>query len=145
MRPPSSLPSACIAASLMTRTGAPSAAAKSNPTQPVPRFHGSSITAPRSTGLGTPMVTASKVHPCGVRLHARDQLLRGEPIAGPELPLDGLTRHEQLDVRPADVHHENAQGMDRIAETTKVTMTHEGRWTKKCFVSSVSFVVGRGT
>ncbi len=59
MRPPSSLPSACIAASLMILTGTPSAAAQSKPTQPVPRFQGSSITLPRSTGLGMPMVMTS--------------------------------------------------------------------------------------
>ena len=59
MRPPSSLPSACMAASLMSLTGTPNAAEKSKPTQPVPRFHGSCITVPRSTGLGMPMVTTS--------------------------------------------------------------------------------------
>ena len=59
MRPPSSLPSACIAASLRMWTGTPSAAAQSKPTQPLPRFQGSSITAPRSTGLGMPIVMTS--------------------------------------------------------------------------------------
>ena len=59
MRPPSSLPSACIAASLRILTGLPSAAAQSKPTQPVPRFQGSSATAPRITGLGMPSVTTS--------------------------------------------------------------------------------------
>ena len=59
MRPPSSLPSACIAASLRMRTGLPSAAAQSKPTQPLPRFHGSSVTWPRSTGLGMPIVMTS--------------------------------------------------------------------------------------
>jgi hypothetical protein len=59
MRPPSSLPSACIAASFMILTGLPRAAVQSKPTQPVPRFHGSSITAPRRTGLGMPSVMTS--------------------------------------------------------------------------------------
>ena len=40
-------------------TGLPRAADQSKSTQPLPRFHGSSITLPRSTGLGMPSVMTS--------------------------------------------------------------------------------------
>ena len=52
-----------MAASFMTLTGTPKAVSQSNSTHPVPRFQGSSTTSPRMTGLGMPIVMASKVQP----------------------------------------------------------------------------------
>ena len=49
---PRRLPSACMAASLMMRTGLPNAAAKSKPTQPGPRLPGSERGPKSPTGPG---------------------------------------------------------------------------------------------
>ena len=48
-----------MAASLMTLTGRPNAAAKSNPIQPGPRLTGSVIGCPHRIGPGKPIETAS--------------------------------------------------------------------------------------
>src|SRR5262249_20609314 len=52
-----------MAASLMSLTGRPNAAAKSNPTHPRPRLCGSAIGQPCRTGPGYPMDTTSYVQP----------------------------------------------------------------------------------
>ena len=63
-------------------TGLPRAAAQSNPTQPVPRFQGSSMTLPRRTGLGMPNGDDVVLPIAGVRrLDAGDHLLRCEAVA----------------------------------------------------------------
>ena len=81
----------------------PKAAAQSKPTQPVPRFHGSSITSPRSTGLGMPMRDDVVFPVGGVGLDAGDDLLRREPVARIEFARFGTARMHQLDVGSADV------------------------------------------
>src|SRR5436305_7105490 len=52
-----------MTASFTTFTGFSNADSKSYPTQPSPRLTGSAITLPPYTGVGTPTVTTSHVHP----------------------------------------------------------------------------------
>src|ERR1019366_749460 len=56
-------PSACMAASLITRAVLPSAREKSNPTQPLPRCFGSRTMRPWRTGAGNPIEIASNFQP----------------------------------------------------------------------------------
>ena len=104
MRPPSSLPSACIAASLRILTGMPRAAAQSKPTQPVPRFHGSSIDRAAEDRAGNADGDGVVFPVGGVGLDAGDDLLRRKPVARIELARLGAARMHQLDVGSADVN-----------------------------------------
>src|SRR5215216_5548868 len=83
MRRPRKLPSACMAASLMMRTGLPNDFSKLKRVQPEPRCFGSQTIQPFRTGDGNPIEIVWKVQSCTSDL-IRATISRGV-ISGPDL------------------------------------------------------------
>src|SRR6266566_8548944 len=74
-----------MAASLITRTGLPSALAKLKPTQPLPKCCGSFVILPFRTRAGKPIEATSNFHSPTVSLNLA--IISSGPIRGPEANL----------------------------------------------------------